>query len=134
MITTSEPTTPTTLVYCKLAFNNRQILIIIHPKLCSINLHNVTHSLTSQTPTERICLQFKSHSLLSHLFSHISRISSLMRTTQEGSPHPRIAPCVNMWSVFFFFFFFSFVTGRMLVHAYATPPGKAKWSGPHQRK
>ena len=25
-----------------------------------------------------------------------------MQTTQAVNPHPRIAPCVNMWSVFFF--------------------------------
>ena len=28
-----------------------------------------------------------------------------MQTTKEVNPHPHIAPCVNMWSVFFFFFF-----------------------------
>ena len=26
-----------------------------------------------------------------------------MQTTKEINPHPRIAPCVNPWSVFFFF-------------------------------
>jgi hypothetical protein len=33
--------------------------------------------------------------------SYITKLS-LMQTTQEVNPHPRIAPCVNMWSVFFF--------------------------------
>jgi hypothetical protein len=28
-----------------------------------------------------------------------------MDTTQEVKPHPRIAPCVNMWSVTFLFLF-----------------------------
>ena len=36
----------------------------------------------------------------------ISQILSLMQTTKEVNPHPRIVPCVNMWSVFFSFFFF----------------------------
>jgi hypothetical protein len=31
-----------------------------------------------------------------------------MQTTQEVNPHPRIAPCVNMWGGIFFFFFFFF--------------------------
>jgi hypothetical protein len=38
----------------------------------------------------------------------ISQNLSLMQTTQEVNPHPRILPCVKMWSVFFFFFFFLF--------------------------
>jgi hypothetical protein len=29
-----------------------------------------------------------------------------MQTAKEVNPHPRSAPYVNMWSVFFFFFFF----------------------------
>jgi hypothetical protein len=37
-----------------------------------------------------------------------------MQTTQEANPHPRIAACVNMWSVFFFFFFFFFFLCHLL--------------------
>ena len=37
------------------------------------------------------------------ILSFISRNLSLMQTTQEVNPHPRIAPCVNMWSVILFF-------------------------------
>jgi hypothetical protein len=44
--------------------------------------------------------------LIVTFLSLISSILSLMQTTKEVNSHPRIAPCVNMWSVFFFFFFF----------------------------
>ena len=59
-----------------------------------------------------------------------------MQITQEVDPHSRIAPRVNMWSVTFFFFFFFlyfffFLCHLLNVGAYATLPGKAKWSGPH---
>ena len=55
-----------------------------------------------------------------------------MQTAKEISSHPHIAPCVTMWSVTFFFFFFFHLLN--VVHAYATSSGKAKWSGPDQRK
>ena len=32
----------------------RRVQICVHPKLHNINLHNVTHSLISQNPTERM--------------------------------------------------------------------------------
>ena len=93
-----------------------------------MNLHNITHSLISQKPREHMA-QFKSHSLLSHFSPLYHKILSLMQTTKEVNPHPHIAPCVNMWSVFFFFFFLCHC--RMLVHAYATLRGAVKWSGLH---
>jgi hypothetical protein len=78
----------------------------IHSKLRNINPHNVTHSLMSQNPRERtFVVQI---SLLTVTFlSLISQNLSLMQITQEINPHPRTAPCVNIWSVTFFFFFFS---------------------------
>jgi hypothetical protein len=46
-------------------------------------------------------------SLLIVIFlSLISQNLSLMQTTQEANPHPRIAPGVNMWSVTFLLLFF----------------------------
>ena len=44
--------------------------------------------------------------LIVTFLSFLSWNLSLMHTTQEVNPHPRIAPCANMWSVIFFFFFF----------------------------
>jgi hypothetical protein len=38
--------------------------------------------------------------------SLISQHLSLTRTAKEVNPHPRIVPCVNMWSVTFLFLFF----------------------------
>ena len=78
---------------------------LIHPKLRSINLHNITQSLISRNPRKRM---FKVQiSLLNcHIsLSLISRITSVTQSTKEVNPHPRMAPCVNMWSVTFFFFF-----------------------------
>jgi len=46
--------------------------------------------------------------LIVTFFSLIPHNLSLMQTTKEVNPHPRIAPCVNMWSVTFLFLFFFF--------------------------
>jgi hypothetical protein len=80
----------------------------IHPKLCNINFHNVTHSLISWNPREEMFVV--QTSLLNVTFpSLISWNLTLMQTTKEVNPHPRIVPCVNLWSVTFLFlslFFF----------------------------
>ena len=73
-----------------------------HPKLHYIYLHNVTHSLISQHPRERMFVVQISLLIVTFL-SLITWNLSLMQTTQEVNPHPCVAPCVNMWSVFFFF-------------------------------
>ena len=52
---------------------------------------------------------------------------SMMQTTKEVNLQPRIAPHVNMWSVFFFFFCHLLNVGACICHI----TGKAKWSGPH---
>jgi hypothetical protein len=44
---------------------------------------------------------------LSHFSPLYHKSPSLMQTTQEVNPHPRIAPCVNMWSVTFSLFYSS---------------------------
>jgi hypothetical protein len=98
---------------------------ILHPKLCNVNLHNVTHSLISRNPRERLSVVRISLLIVTSL-SLMSRNLSLMQTTQEVNPHPCIASYVNMWVPSS-----SSATCWMLVHAYAASPGKAKWSGPH---
>ena len=80
-----------------------QSILILHPKLRNIDSWNVTHSLISQNPREQMFL-VQISLLMVTFFSLISRVLPLMQTTIEGKPHPRIVPCVNMWSVFFFFF------------------------------
>jgi hypothetical protein len=101
---------------------------VVHPYLCNINSNNVTHSLISWNPREwRFVVQISL--LIVTFLSFISYILSLMQTTQEVNPHPCIALCVNICSVFFSTS--SYATCWMLVHAYVTSPGKAKWSGPH---
>ena len=79
----------------------------IHPKLYNINLHNVTHSLISQNPRERMFVVQISPLIVTFL-SLISQNLSLMQTTQAVNPHPRLTPCVNMWSVTFLLLLFSF--------------------------
>jgi hypothetical protein len=70
---------------------------LIQPKLRNINLHNVTHSLISQNPRERMFV-VQISLLVVTLLSLISWNLSLMQTTKEANPHPHFAPCVNMWS------------------------------------
>jgi hypothetical protein len=77
----------------------------MHPKLCNINPHNVTHSLISRNPRERMFVVQISLLIVTFL-SLMPQNLSLMQTTKEVNPHPRIAPCVNMWIVTFLFFFF----------------------------
>ena len=74
----------------------------MHPKLRKINLHNVTHSLISQNPKERMFV-VQILLLIVTFLSVISQNLSLMQITQEVHPHPHIAPYVNMWSVIFLF-------------------------------
>ena len=63
---------------------------IVHPKLRIINLHNVTKSLISQNPREWMFIVQVSLLIVTFL-SLISQTLSLMQTTQEINPHPRIA-------------------------------------------
>ena len=104
----------------------------IHPKLRNINSHNAIHSLISRIPRERMFKVQKSHSLLAFL-SLISQIFSLMQTTREVNPHPRIAPCVNMWSVILFLFLF-FLCHLLIVGAcicHIARGGQVEWTTPH---
>ena len=106
----------------------------INPKLRNINLHNITHSLVSRNPRERMFIVQTSLLIVTFL-SLLSRISSLMQTTKKANPHSHITPCVNMSRVSPpYSYSSSSATCWMLVHAYATSPGKTKWSGPHQRR
>ena len=76
---------------------------LIHPKLRNINPHKVMHALISRNPREQMFVVQISLLIVTFL-SLISHNLLLMQTTQEVNPHPRIAPCVNMWSVTFLFF------------------------------
>ena len=84
---------------------NHSLITHVHPKLRNIDPQNVTHSLVSQNPRERMFVVQISLLIVTFL-SLISRNLSLMQTTQEVNPHPHTAPCVNMWNVTFLFFFF----------------------------
>ena len=74
----------------------------LHPKLRNINPCNVTHSLISQNLRERIFV-VQILFLIVKFFSLISQVFAIDVKHHRGQPTPRIAPCVNMWSVFFFF-------------------------------
>jgi hypothetical protein len=110
-------------------FNDHATRIIygnIHPKLCNINLHNVT---LSSIP--KLVIQISL--LIVTLLSLISQILSLMQTTQEVNPHPRIAPCVNMWSVTFLFLFLFFLCHLLNVGAcvwHIAQEGQVEWTTP----
>jgi hypothetical protein len=85
----------------------------LHPKLRNINLHNATYFLISQSHGEQMFV-VQIPLLIVTFLSLISIFFPLMQTTEELNPHPRIAPCVNMWSVSFFFFFFFFFFCHLL--------------------
>jgi hypothetical protein len=87
---------------------------------------NANHQRSQPTPSH--CIVQISLLIVTFL-SLISQNLSLMQTTKEVNPYHRIAPRFNMWSVFFFFFSLCHLLN--VVHAFATSPGKAKWSGPH---
>ena len=72
--------------------------------------------------------------LIVTFLSLISKNVSLMQTTKEISPHPRSAPCVNVWSATFLFSFFFFLCHLLNVGActrHITREGQVKWTTPH---
>ena len=52
--------------------------------------------------------------LIVTFLSFIVQNLSLMQTTEKVYPHPRIEPCVNMWSVTFLFLVFFFFSCHLL--------------------
>ena len=94
---------------------NKPCMDGIHPKLCNINLHNVTHSMISQNPTEWLFL-VEIPFLIDMFLSLISWVLPLMQTIKEVNPHPRIAPHVYMWDAFFLFLFFLCFLCHLLNH------------------
>ena len=105
----------------------------VHPKLRNINPHIFTYSLISWNPREwMFVVQI---SLLIVIFlSFISQNLSLMQTIKEVNPHPRIASCVNMWTVtlvFLFLFLFSFLCHLLNVGAcvrHVAWEGQVEWT------
>ena len=68
----------------------------------STSIISLTSSLVSRNPWERMFV-VQILLLIVTFLSLISQIlSSIMQTTKEVNLRPRIASCVNMWSVFFF--------------------------------
>ena len=85
----------------------------LHPKLHNINLYYVTHSLISRNPRKRMFLSSNLPLIVTFL-SLNSWVLPLMQTTIEVNPHPHIAPCVHMWSVFIFLLFLFFLLCHLL--------------------
>jgi uncharacterized membrane protein len=124
-----------TLVGWGASFN--VVACLIHPKLRNINPHNVSHSLIFRNPRERMFI-VQILLLIVTFFSLISQFFSIMQTTKEVNSHPRIAPCVNMWSVtlfLFLFLFFSFFLCHLLnvgaCICHIAWEGQVEWTTPH---
>ena len=66
--------------------------------------------------------------LIVTFLSLIPRILSLMQTTKEVNQHPRIAPCVNMWSVFFLCHLLN--VGACICHI--AQEGHVEWTTPKE--
>ena len=103
---------------------SRTMKHLVHPQLCNINLHNVTHSLISQNPREHMFVVQISFLTVTFL-SLISQNLSSMQTTQEVNPHPHITPCVNICIVTFLFFFLCHLleVGACICHSLGRPSG-----------
>ena len=99
----------------------------LNPNLCNINLHNVTLSLISYNPREWMFVVQMSLLIVTFL-SLISQKLSLMQTTKEVNPHPCIAPCVNMWSVFFFFIFLCHLLNVGACIHHIAREGQVEWT------
>ena len=104
----------------------------IHLTLRNINPHNATHSLISRNPRERMFVVQISLLIVTFLFL-ISQILSLVQTTQEVNPHPRIASCVNMLNVtFLFLLVFFFLCHLLNVDAcICHMEGQVEWTTSH---
>ena len=107
---------------------------MLHPKLCTINPHNITRSLISRNPRERM-LVVQISLLIVIFLCLISRIFVINANHQRSQPTPsHCAMCQYME--------YSssppppppYATCWMLVHAYANLPGNAKWIGSHHRR
>jgi hypothetical protein len=60
---------------------------VVHPKLCNINIHNVTHSLISRNPRKRMFVLQISLLIVTFL-SFISRIFVINANHQRSQPTP----------------------------------------------
>ena len=90
---------------------------LVHPRLRNINPQNVMHSLISRNPRERMSVVQISLLIVTFL-PLVSRILSSMQATKEVNPHPRIAPCVNMWSVAFFLLLLLLLSSLLLLFVF----------------
>ena len=108
------------------------LVSLIHRKLRNINLHDIAHSPISRNPRERMFIVQNSLLIVTFL-SLVSRFFlKLMQTTKVVNPHPHIAICVNMWSVFFSFFFFLchlLNVGACIWHI--VQEGQVRWTTPN---
>ena len=101
----------------------------------NINIHINTHSLITRNPRERMFVV--QISLLIVMF-----LSLIPQFFVTNANHQRSQPTTlhcTMWRygechLLIFIPLFFYATCWMLVQAYATSPGKAKWSGSHQRR
>ena len=104
---------------------------ILHLKLRSINLHNITHSLISRNPREQMFVVQISLLFVTFL-SLVSQILSLLQTTIIVKTHTLTSCHLSIYGVSPSYSSSFYATCWMLVHAYVTSPGKAECSGPHQ--
>jgi hypothetical protein len=100
--------------------------IQVHPKLRNINFHNATHSLISRNPRERMFVV--QISLFIVTFSpYITKFVINANHKRSQLLHPRIAPCVNMWSATFLCHLLN--VGACICHI--VHEGKVEWTTPH---
>ena len=67
---------------------SRKTKLLVHPNLCNITLLNVTLSLISQKPRERM-FSVQISFLIVTFASHVSWVSTLKQSTKDFKPHAR---------------------------------------------
>jgi hypothetical protein len=104
----------------------------LHPELCNINFHNVTHSLVSWNTRKRTFIVQISLLIVTISFPYITKF---VINANYWRSQPTPSHCVTCQHVechlFIFIILLLYAACWMLVHVSATSLGKARWSGPH---
>ena len=104
--------------------------MIVHPKLRNVNPHNTTHSLISQNPREWM---FVVQISLPYCHIYLPYITNFV----INASHPKSQPTPShraMWQYVQCHVLLLLPLVEWWLHAYATSPIKAKWSGPHKQR
>ena len=90
------------------------------------NHHNITRSIISQNPRERMFVVQISLFIVTFLSLTSRTLSLMQKPPKKSTPYTHIAPCVNMWSVTFFFLCDLLNVGACICHI--AREGQVEWT------